>query len=269
MLVGVHASSIIASLLLPQSQPVFSESFESDDALTAIAPIAHPANADIVADPDDTENHTLRITVNEADHYGTSFSVRLKDHLDTEPTRLYFSYRIRLSRDWMPKHTGKLPGFGGTYNKAGWGGKPSDGTNGWSARGMFGPVDATGATPIGSYIYHADMVDTIQTYGNGEWWDAHLERERWYTIEQEIKLESVGPNGGNADGWLKAWVDGTLVFHREHLHVRDIDTLRIERAWLNVYYGGKTPAPSTMSLLIDDILVARQRSDTQVPTSSR
>ncbi len=124
---------------------------------------------------------------------------------------------------------------------------------------MFGRLDESGRTPIGSYIYHADMVSNEQKYGNSEWCDALLERERWCEIEQEIQLESVGENGGQADGWIRAWVDGELVFDRQNLHVRDTDALRIESVWINIYYGGKTPAPKDMSLMIDDLWIGFRR----------
>ncbi len=258
-----------ASPRVQPAGPLFEAAFEGPASLKPIEPIAHPKNFEAVPDPDDDSNNTLRVTIPEGQHYGGSFSVPTADVLDEEPTRIFMRYRLRFDSTWNPQHSGKLPGFGGTYNRAGWGGKPSDGTNGWSARGMFGPIDDQGRTPVGSYIYHADMVENDQTYGNSEWWDIRLERERWYTIEQEIQIDSIGEEGGNADGWIRAWVDGQLVFDRKRLHVRDNDALCIERVWANFYYGGKTPAPTTMSLLIDDFAAFRTRDDTQDPSTPR
>ncbi len=242
--------------------PVFATQFEATGALKAIQPIARANNMSLLPDPAQASNKVLGITVKEGGHYGGSFHVRLGELMGEEPTSIYFRYRLWLDGSWAPEHTGKLPGFNGTYQRAGWGGKPSDGTNGWSARGMFGPLDDDGRTPIGSYIYHADMVEDGRTYGVGKWWDARLERERWYTIEQQIQLDSIGEDGGQGDGRLRAWIDGELVFDDRRLHVRDTDELRIESIWANVYYGGKTPAPSTMSLLIDDLWVDTTRIET-------
>ncbi len=241
------------------TQPVFTTAFDESGAMESFRPIAREGNFTIAPDPEDPTNHALKIEVREGDHYGGSFDIRLEDHMGHEPIRVYFRYRLRLDRSWAPRHSGKLPGFKGTYGIAGWGGQPSDGSNGWSARGMFGPLDDQQRTPIGSYIYHADMVEDGQIYGNSEWWDARLEQGRWYTIEQEIQLDSIGEDGGRADGWLRAWVDGELVFDRRGLHVRDTDSLKIESVWANFYYGGKTPAPANMSLLIDDIWVGASR----------
>lgn len=253
----------------PAVPAIFSSGFDNDAALTAIGPITRRANHAIVPDPDDPANHALRVAVDEGEHYGGSFTIDLADHMENEPTRLYFRYRIRFDASWAPTSTGKLPGFGGTYGRAGWGGRPADGRNGWSARGEFGPPDEHGRIPIGSYVYHADMVERGQTYGNGNWWDAALERERWYVIEQEIQLDTVttadGVSVGQADGWLRAWVDGRLVLDRQGLHLRDSEDLAIETVWANVYHGGKTPAPADMSLLIDDVWVGSTRPSDPTP----
>ena len=262
---GLLLLSLAAASLEKPNEPadaaVYLNAFEQENALDAL-PKHRPAECfAIVADPEDQSNHALELTIEEAAHYGGSFHVALTNAEGVEPTRAYLRYRLRLGESWAPKHGGKLPGFNGTYNTAGWGGRPSDGKNGWSARGLFGPLDDAGLTPIGSYIYHADTVEQDQTYGNSERWDVKLERGRWYTIEQEIQLETVSADGGQADGWLRAWVDGKLVFDRQNLHVRDTDALKIESVWMNLYYGGKVPAPSEMSLLIDDFEVRHERPE--------
>jgi hypothetical protein len=56
----------------------------------------------------------------------------------TEPEEVYFRYYLRLADDWNQiVQGGKLPGISGTYGRAGWGGRKSNGKNGWSARGLF------------------------------------------------------------------------------------------------------------------------------------
>lgn len=254
---------LLIPLLLPQ--PVFTADFSEPDAHRRFDRTHHAQNGSVVSDPLDDGNRVFRIAVNKDDHYGGAFSIHLAEHLEHEPVALYFRYRIWIDESWTTTTGGKLPGFGGTYNTAGWGGKPSDGTNGWSARGLYAGIDADGNIPIGSYIYHADMIENGQTYGNSERWGVALEHSRWYTIEQEIRLNTLvtvdGETSGNADGTLRAWVDGELVFDRGGLHLRDTDELRIETVWFNIYHGGKTPAPSDMHLLIDDILIAPERAE--------
>lgn len=250
---------LIAAALAALPQPIFSATFDDQAAIKTFDRVHRADQLSIAPDPHNPSNTALRINMNAGDHFGTSLTVLLREHLPQEPTRLYFRYRLYFDESWTTTSTGKLPGFGGTYQRAGWGGKPSNGTNGWSARGMFSGIDQQGTIPIGSYIYHADMVQNDQTYGNSERWHTTLETGRWYTIEQEIQLDTVTNGIGQADGYLKAWVDGTPVYHRTNLHVRDSDDLRIETVWLNIYHGGKTPAPADMHLLIDDLWIAPTR----------
>lgn len=238
--------------------PVFACDFEAAEPLSAFDRVRPGPRLSIVPDPADPTNRVLRVEVAEGDHYGGSLSVVTREHLPEEPSTLWFSYRLRLGEDWSPTQGGKLPGFGGTYGRAGWGGKPSDGTNGWSARGQWF-LEREDGIPIGSYVYHADMVEAGRTYGVGMPWDGTLKRGRWYTIEQQISLDTVGPDGGRGDGRLRAWIDGRLVFDRDDLYLRDTDDLRIETVWFNIYHGGKQPAPADMHLLIDDVVMRHAR----------
>ena len=120
---------------------------------------------------------SLRVHVEQGGHYGISLAFPFKKRLGYEPEEVYFRYYLRFADDWTPRRGGKLPGFGGTYGRAGWGGRPVDGTDGWSARGLFeGQKD--GRTPIGFYCYHMDMKGI---YGSNWVWD----RDRlgfWRTI---------------------------------------------------------------------------------------
>src|SRR5690606_30973736 len=145
-----------------------------------------------------------------------------------EPEEVYFRYYLRFADDWNPTVTGgKLPGLAGTYDKGGWGGRRSDGTNGWSMRGSFhktssksNPVSSLYA--IGTYAYHADMKSR---YGEDWNWPRRglglLEKNRWYCIEQYVKLNTPGA----ADGVMRAWVDGRLAFERTDIRSRTVPTL--------------------------------------------
>ena len=238
----------------------FVEDFEGEDPIGGFDRVHRGDRFSVVVDPLDAANRVVCVDVPEGEHYGGALHVDFAKQLEEEPTRAYFRYRLYFDASWMTPIGGKLPGFGGTYSIAGWGGKPSDGTNGWSARGMFGGVNEDGEVPIGSYVYHADMVEEGQTYGTGMWWGVSLVHGRWYTIEQEIQLNTVESGVGHDDGWLKAWVDGELVFDQEGLHLRDTDALKIETIWFNIYEGGKAPAPESMHLLMDDFFVSNQRN---------
>jgi hypothetical protein len=63
---------------------------------------------------------------------------KFDEQIGHEPEEIYFRYYLRLADDWnQTVQGGKLPGISGTYGRAGWGGRKSNGKNGWSARGLF------------------------------------------------------------------------------------------------------------------------------------
>lgn len=190
----------------------------------------------------------------------------------SEPEEIYFRYYLRLGNDWnQTVQGGKLPGISGTYGVAGWGGRRSDGANGWSARGAFhltlpdgNPL--AGLTPIGTYCYHADQAGT---YGDIWIWQdgylGYLQRNRWYAIEQYLKLNDPGqPNGV-----LRAWIDGRPAFAKTDIRFRTVDRLRIEQVWMNIYHGGTRPSPYDQHAYIDHVVIARKCIGPLVPLASR
>ena len=184
-----------------------------------------------------------------------------KDKNGAEPEEAYFRYYIRLGESWVPTiQGGKLPGFSGTYNKAGWGGRKVHGDDGWSARGHYKTTvtegnPLAGTTPIGNYVYHTDMPGN---YGDVWMWNrgyrGFLGRNKWYCIEQHVKLNAPGKK----DGVLEAWVDGKLAHHREGMNFRTGDKLKIERMWFNIYHGGTTPSQTDQHIFIDNVVTAKK-----------
>ena len=218
-----------------------------------------PSRVDTVsADPErkfeSLDGNALRIRVDEGGHYGTSLTFRFQERTGSEPEAVYFRYYLRFADDWKPERGGKLPGIAGTYGRAGWGGRPVDGTDGWSARGLFLGMDE-GLTPIGFYSYHADMRGK---YGSNWTWGiedrGRLENNRWYCIEQYVRMNTPGEN----NGVLRGWVDGELAFERTDVRFRDVDSLKIETVWLNIYYGGSWTAQSDYHLYIDNVAISKQ-----------
>lgn len=178
-----------------------------------------------------------------------------------EPEEIFFRYYLRLADDWKQTlQGGKLPGISGTYGVAGWGGRKSHGTDGWSARGLFKltiPADNPlgNTTPIGTYCYHADMEGS---YGTNWIWQkdyrGFLENNRWYAIEQYLKLNTPKEQ----DGIIRAWVDGRLAFEKTDIRFRLVDKLKIEQVWMNVYHGGTRPSPYDQHVFIDNVVIARK-----------
>ncbi len=207
------------------------------------------------------QSKALRIRVDKGGHYGASLQYDFKKKIGLEPEEIYFRYYLRFGSDWNPRRGGKLPGIGGTYDRGGWGGRPSDGRNGWSARGQFNG-QREGRTPVGFYCYHADMRGS---YGSSWIWEkdklGYLENERWYCIEQYVKMNTPGKN----DGILRGWVDGKLAFEKTDVRMRDIPDLKIECVWINIYHGGTWSAPSDDHLFIDNVVIARRYVGPMLP----
>ena len=218
-----------------RSDVVLQDGFEVVDWYTTWGRADAPNNTEVVSDGSALSGSShLRVQVPAGGHYGTSFGFDFADQGMAEPDEVYFRYAIRLGPSWTTEGGGggKLPGFGGTYGVAGWGGRPVNGSDGWSARGLFWQPDsgrAGGATRIGYYVYHADMTGT---YGDNWYWSGGplgtndaLERGRWYQLEMHVVMNTPGSN----DGVLEGWVDGQKVFERRDVRFRDVDTLHVER----------------------------------------
>lgn len=241
---------------------VLRDGFEEDEWYTAWGLREAPQNAQIVRDGTSLsgDGH-LRLSVPAGAHYGSSFGYDFADMGMDEPDEVYFRYAIRLGPTWTTEGGGggKLPGFGGTYGVGGWGGRPADGSNGWSARGLFWPPDEGGAdgdTRVGFYCYHADMAGQ---YGDNWYWAGSalgeqgvMTRGRWYQVELYVRNNTPGAN----DGILRAWVDGVRVFEKTDVRFRDVDYLHVERVWFDFYYGGTWTAPADMYIDFDAVVIA-------------
>ena len=244
---------------------VFATGFEAEDWLARWS-YADPGDSyrTVAAAPGlgfvPLDGRALQVVIVKGGKKGLNLLYKFKQELGREPEEIYFRYYLRLGRDWKPTvQGGKLPGIAGTYGKAGWGGRRSDGRNGWSVLGHFGLVGRHGAapseTPVGSYSYHAQMRGRF-----GDTWrwtmggPGALQRERWYCIEQYVKLNSLRWD----DGILRAWIDGELVFERGSMRYRDVEALKIDRIWMNVYHGGTARSPYDQHLFMDNVVVARR-----------
>ena len=204
------------------------------------------------------DGSALKVTVPAGSNTGMGVAYKFADQTGSEPEEIYFRYYIRIDQSWDPTYGGKFPGISGTYGVAGWGGRPSDGTNGWSARGGYHPTipgdNPLGDTvPVGNYVYHADQ-NTI--YGDNVLWQdgylGFLEKDRWYSVEQHLILNTPGVN----DGVLETWIDGRKAYRQTNWRWRDTNSLKIEQIWLNVYHGGTDVPDQDISLYIDNVVIA-------------
>lgn len=154
-------------------------------------------------------------------------------------------------KDGKQGYIGKAPGFDGTYNLEGWGGKPNkDGTKGWSARGANAADSRSGGIRIGFYSYEVQTGNSI--YGRTMNFDQEIKLDQWYCVEQYIKLNTPG----RKDGILRGWINGKLVFDKTDCLWRNTDKLKINSYWLDYYRGGKEPANHDHHIYIDNLAIA-------------
>lgn len=138
--------------------------------------------------------------------------------------RAVLRYKVRFPPDFAPGRGGKLPGLcGGACNG---GGSIPNGKDGFSTRYMW----LTGLRAI-VYTYIPSSVKFGTPIGANK---IFLSRGEWIQLEQEVKLNTVG----FADGHIKVWVDGRLAMEQGGLEFRHIPTLKINRLYFDVFYGG-------------------------------
>jgi hypothetical protein len=267
---GLAASYVAYKGIAGDPAVIFFTDFEAEgwgDQWTHVGhvEVIDTVRADAKREFEPLQGKALRVRIAEGSTGALNTTYKFQEETGSEPEEVYFRYYLRLADDWnQTLQGGKLPGISGTYGVAGWGGRKSDGTDGWSARGSFmlsipegNPLG--GLHPIGTYCYHADMKDQ---YGDGWVWQndyrGFLENNRWYCIEQYLKLNTLSENNthGNADGILRAWVDGRLAFEKTDIRFRHVDKLRIEQVWMNVYHGGTKPSPYDQHLYVDNVVIA-------------
>ena len=207
------------------------------------------------------DGSALKVTIPAGENTGMSAAYKFADQTGSEPEDIYFRYYLRIDQSWDPTYGGKFPGISGTYGIAGWGGRQSDGTNGWSARGLYQPT-VTGSgnplddtVPVGSYVYHAEQPTQ---YGDNVLWQdgylGYLEKDRWYSVEQHLVLNTPGVS----NGILETWIDGRLAYRQTNWRWRDVDSLKIEQIWLDFYHGGTDVPAHDISLYIDNVVIASQ-----------
>ncbi|SER27430.1 hypothetical protein SAMN05421690_10164 [Nitrosomonas sp. Nm51] len=205
------------------------------------------------------DGSALQIAFNPKTNFGFTGHYRFQQLIGREPEQMFFRYYLRFGNNWRPNETGKMPGFSGTYNKAGWGGRAIDGYNGWSARGAYflqaSPNSKySGAIPLGNYVYH---LDSQSNYGDMISWNntlSLLQKNRWYAVEQFLKLNDPDM----ANGELTVWIDGRKVFHKSDFRFRETTELKIESLWLNFFHGGTAKPASTYFVYIDNLVIASQ-----------
>jgi len=265
---------------------IFATDFASDDWRTRLFTEGR------VSDPSFGHDETLKATYLRGqfvpgDVGSCSLDYRWTTHRQPEPEEVYFRYCVWLEDDFGSTVDGnKMPGLAGRYgiwNGRYWsvvcgnGGSRTTGLVsetargkvrcGWSMRGVAlrKPADDNPykdlVAPV-TYAYHADQAGHFGD--DWRWGTVLLTKNRWYSIEQYAKMNSVsGPldklnNGkGQRDGVLRVWLDGVEVFEKTDIRYRHNTDIKIDEVWLNWYHGGTRPAAATHHYRMSNIVVAR------------
>lgn len=150
------------------------------------------------------------------------------------------NYTVRFSKDFDWVKGGKLPGLcGGPENVSG--GRPANGTNGFSARLMW-RRDGRGE----AYVYHKNQAGS---YGDSFSFpqDFRFATEVPLRVRERVTMNTPGER----DGTLRVWIargdqPERLVVARNDLEWRTADTFGVDSIYVEAFHGGGDPtwAPS-------------------------
>lgn len=241
----------------------FRETFDEGNRWRILAAGVENLNSVSVVDSDPgnafqpLSGRALRVVVRKGARQALNHQIKLAELAGREPEEAYFRYHLRFGSSWDPVvDGGKMPGFAGTYNRAGWGNRPTDGYNGWSARGSFFRHEPKIDTPYRVLGTGAYTAATRDQYGETWGWNlgptGRLLKNRWYAVEQYVKMNTPG----KPDGIFRVWIDGEIAFSKEDVHWRNTEALKVETVWMNVYHGGIEDADRDLTLYIDNLVIA-------------
>lgn len=154
--------------------------------------------------------------------------------IDTRETaELRYTVRFSPGFDWVKG--GKLPGFcGGPENVSG--GRPADGTNGFSARLMW-RADGKGE----AYLYHKNQPDR---YGDRVDFpaDFHFPEDTPVRVRMRVTMNEPGKKNGKIQVWIRLGEDDKTpeqqVVDRTDLEWRSVNTFGVDSLYFESFYGG-------------------------------
>ena len=178
-------------------------------------------------------------------------------------------------------HHNTVGGYSGTAG----GGYGTQFRHGWTecAEGIDGPGE--GGWYVGWHLFdygsrnppghnYANALTHETAWGQRGGFGSVLYADHWYCVETECLLNDVTPTAWAADGELRAWIDGRLVFERTGMvfrtlpvepmpyragYSRPISPLGQVYAGMNVFHGGVTPDSVRRNLDFTGVVVAESR----------
>ncbi len=216
-----------------------------------------PNAVKIVKDPDPSgsRGNVMRVfyAANQTTTDGNSGS-QWRTSLGGKYEELYFAYDVYFTGDAEFMLGGKLPGLmGGPVIHAG--GKPADGTDGWTGRLMWHKNGS-----VQSYMY---VANNPSQYGWNFDWDLGAEGQRYLKRGQWNRLEMhyVMNTPGKQDGRLQAWFNGKLALDTNAPMYRmpGGEDVAIDQLLFSTFYGGKSSSwapPTDQYIYFDNFVVS-------------
>lgn len=232
----------------------FTETFDDDGYLDHFTQ-SPDGYHDVTDDHAYSGSTSLEVEIPSGSHDGIEGVVDPAEagYADENQRALYAEYRVRFDPDFDGGPAGsKLPGFRNDEGsgRGGYGGNLPDGSNGWSARGMYTDRGDEGIG-VGYYVYE---MDTDGPYGD-HYYSETIPRDEWTKIGQYISLNTVSDGEANEDGELKLWVDDELVLQEDGFRFTE-EPERGVNDWLCVYHGSSYTPDSDQSVYFDEWRVA-------------
>jgi hypothetical protein len=141
-------------------------------------------------------------------------------------------YTVRFSKDFDWVKGGKLPGLcGGPENVSG--GRPADGTNGFSARLMW-RKDGRGE----AYVYHKHQPER---YGESFSFpqDFRFPTEKDVHVRLAVAMNSVGKRDGSVRVWIAIGeAKEQLMVERADMEWRTAETFPVDSLYFETFHGG-------------------------------
>lgn len=142
------------------------------------------------------------------------------------------TYTVQFSKDFDWVKGGKLPGLsGGPANVSG--GRPADGTNGFSARLMW-RKDGRGE----AYVYHKNQTSK---YGDSFAFPDDFRFPTNTPVQVRLRVEMNEP--GRKNGKLYVWItsgneEERQVMSRTNMEWRTVDTFAVDSLYFETFHGG-------------------------------
>ncbi len=201
----------------------------------------------IITDPEDPENKVLSVEFEE----GTRGHVQWQSDLGGVHDSATLEYRFMFvdqGDGFDFQRGGKLPGLGGGTLPTG-GAVSSDGLGFTTRFNWIERSSSSSDTHISAYMYDMDNTGTGDhmrlSYADPSRTRAEqsprnhddaivLEDGRWYTIKQEVIMNTPGQD----DGVLRVWLDGQLALELTDLELRSRADLGIDTLYFSTFFGG-------------------------------